>query len=182
MITQLETSSKRLYELHEGMQLGSPVYIDRNYTITGFPGVLAGASILLTANDDKFSRVDNVVSFTLEQPSTVYVAHDKRIGKRPGWLFDWSDTGTLLNVSNHTDPFWLFSKSFPAGPVVLGGNEQTKDGSMYIVAIQPDVAVPDFEKPMVIVENSPGKLVLEHEYDPSHPTIIRHTIEMVRKA
>ena len=91
---------------------------------------MIGAAYIKTANNDKYAADASFISFNVDTGVTVYVAHDNRI-RLPGWMSDFSDTGDDLN----TDVvFSIFSKNFPPGTIVLGGNES--GGSMYTVIVK----------------------------------------------
>ena len=132
-ITNLTVESGEPYEVIENVQNGEVVYIDRNYTFTNVPGTITGGTYIKTANTDKNSTGDTFLSFTVDQPVTVYVGHDDRISPKPSWLNSFTNTGMILETSDTT--LELFSQSFPAGTVTLGGNNTGKGKSMYSVVI-----------------------------------------------
>ena len=127
----------------DGAQTGQPIYIDRNYTWGTLPPGLVGATVILTANDDKATTGTDHLSFDLARPATVYVAYDTRRARRPDWLNSFADTG--LQVTIPGAPHILLSQDFPAGRVTLGGNLQNVadappgQGSMYSVLVVPDI-------------------------------------------
>jgi hypothetical protein len=114
------------------LELGAKVYVDRNFTYQAVPAAYSGFKYLQTANDDKAVSNDAFLSFDVSQPSTVYVGYDELIGSLPTWLQGWTDTGVQF-VNNDTS-LHVYSRSFDAGTVTLGGNEENA-GSMYVVAI-----------------------------------------------
>ena len=104
------------------LQEGVTQYIDRSYTITSVPEPLAGASFIQTANDDKNSPSNPLLTFTLSQAATLYVAYDPRTTTLPAWLSDWKKEDVALGTTDPgTSTFDLYSKSFAAGSVTLGG-------------------------------------------------------------
>ncbi len=123
-----------------GLSVGSTVYIDRAYTFTSVPSSVQGAPYIQTANNDKTATSAAFLGFTVDQPVTVYVAYDKRLSP-PSWLttLGFTDSGQNLVTSDTT--FDLFARSFPAGPITLGGNAST-GGSMYAVIVQPQSPPP----------------------------------------
>ena len=123
----------RPYPIGVNLQVGRTVYVDRGYTYTTVPSLVQGASYIQTANNDKASSGEGFLTFTLDQPSIVYVAYDIRINPKPQWLSAFADTGESLVTSDTT--LQLFCQSFPAGPVSLGGNESSGK-SMYAVIIK----------------------------------------------
>ena len=135
-ITNLSVDSGKNYEVNiDSLQNGERVYIDRSYTFTNIPGAITGATYIKTANNDKGSTVNTFLSFTVDEPVTVYVGHDNRITPKPSWLNSFTDTGMDLVTSDTT--LELYSKSFPAGTVVLGGNDGSGKSMYSVVVISP---------------------------------------------
>ena len=135
-ITNLSVASGKPYEIvYEGLSEGAPVYIDRQYTITGYPASLEGAVYIQTANDDKRRTESDFLSFEVNQDVTVYVAHDLRIANKPAWLDEFAQTGDDLLTSDAV--FTIFAKDFPVGVVTLGGNAGSGNSSMYVVIVVP---------------------------------------------
>ena len=120
-----------------GLQVGSTVYIDRSYLFTTVPSSVQGEAYIQTANNDKAGTGFPFLSFMVDQPVTVYVAHDGRLSL-PSWLTSpWVDTGQDLVTSD--TPLDLFVRAFPAGLIELGGNESGGGGgSMYSVIVKPE--------------------------------------------
>ncbi|MEO8325336.1 MAG: PKD domain-containing protein, partial [Nitrospirota bacterium] len=134
-ITNLTVASGQSYVVPaSGLQAGGTVYIDRAYTFTTVPSSVQGAAYIRTANNDKAATNATFLSFTVNQPVSVSVAHDVRLTQKPSWLSTFTDTGANLVTSDTT--LRLFVRSFPAGTITLGGNAGSV-GSMYAVIIQP---------------------------------------------
>lgn len=132
-ITNLSAQSGKTYEVQiDNLQTGERVYTDRSYTFTNIPAPLAGSTYIKTANSDKNSSGNSFLSFTVNQPVTVYVGHDNRVNPKPSWLNSFTATGTSLVTSD--TPLNLYSKSFPAGIIALGGNQGAQK-SMYSVIV-----------------------------------------------
>jgi hypothetical protein len=115
-------------------------YIDRDFTYSQVPPSLVGATYIRTANDDKFSQGDSFLSFDVNQPVTVMVAHDDRYTTKPAWLSGFVDSGLGLQINV---PFSLYSRGFGPGTVVLGGNVDPSDSgdyTMYTVVVLPATA------------------------------------------
>ncbi len=135
-ITNLTVASGQPYVMPaSGLQAGGTVYIDRAYTFTTVPSSVQGAAYIRTANNDKAATNAAFLSFTVNQPVSVSVAHDVRLTPKPSWLSTFTDTGANLVTSDTT--LRLFTRSFPAGTITLGGNASGGTGSMYSVIIQP---------------------------------------------
>lgn len=132
-ITGLNAQSGKTYEVQiDNLQTGERVYTDRSYTMNNVPGALVGATYIKTANNDKGSSGNSFLSFSVNQPVTVYVGHDNRVNPKPSWLNSFTATGTSLVTTDTT--LNLYSKSFPAGTITLGGN-QGAGKSMYSVIV-----------------------------------------------
>ncbi len=133
-ITQLNTNNNTTYEVvYHRLAEGEKVFIDRTYTYADVPGDFLGASYIRTANNDKTSTGDVFFSFHISQDASVFVAHDDRISPKPLWLREFSDTAENITIANKTHS--LFQKDFPAGVVILGGNDGPK-ASMYTVILK----------------------------------------------
>ncbi|WP_347160003.1 T9SS type A sorting domain-containing protein, partial [Pontibacter chitinilyticus] len=105
------------------LAVGRKLYTDRTYQVTSVPGVLQGAWLIQPPNADKWSTSTAVLSFTLSQPAIVYVAYDPRATALPGWLSGWTKLADRVGVDDSKiSSMVLYSKSFPAGKVTLGGN------------------------------------------------------------
>jgi len=122
----------RLYE-------GSRLYVDRSYTITSIPDSLEGAKGIRTKNDDKNATATSFLSFDVDQAVDVYVLYDARAGSLPSWMSGFTDTGlTVTTTVGGASPMKVYSKTFAAGTVVLGGNHAGGDTgalSNYVVLV-----------------------------------------------
>jgi len=106
-----------------GLAVGKLMYTDRTYKITTVPYSLAGASLIQTANNDKWNTSSSMLSFNLSQPATVYVAYDPRAAALPSWLNGWQKSTERIGVNDSKiSNMNLYSKYFAAGKVTLGGN------------------------------------------------------------
>ena len=144
-ISNLTVASGKSYVVTtSGLQAGGTVYIDRNYTFTTIPSLVQGATFIRTANDDKATTNTTFLTFSVNQPVSVYVAHGDRITSKPAWLNTFTDTGANLVTSDTT--LSLFVRTFPAGTITLGGNVSSGTAgnslSMYSVLVKPDGAPP----------------------------------------
>ena len=124
VVINVDPGSGRYYPvIQQGLAPGIQQYVDRPFRITQVPKSLIGATLIKTANNDKGSRGDAFLRFEVTQPAMVYVAHDNRSFKKPGWLADFEPTGENLWCDDiSTWGFALYRRAYPAGPVVLGGN------------------------------------------------------------
>jgi len=136
-VSNLKAESGRAYATAT-LQPGQPSYTDRQFKFTAVPDALRGALMIRTANDDDDSQGARFLTFDLAMESTVIIAHDTRLKERPGWLMEFQDTDQKITTEDTS--FHLWSKNFPAGPVVLGGNSNGKQQggfANYLVIVQP---------------------------------------------
>ena len=114
------------------------VFIDRPYYFSD-TARYDGYCTLQTAMNDKRKEGAGFLRFTISRSTTIYVGYDIR-RPIPAWLSDWIDTGDDITMADDNARYWpylklrLFKKSFPKGPVELGGNGGA--GSMYIVLLE----------------------------------------------
>lgn len=124
LVSQLQVSSGKALVVQATGQ-GTAVYGDRDFKYLSLPAVVAAGSNIATANDDKFIPEETpYIRFRLARPATVYVAYDSRYPQQPVWLRAFQPTGAkvMYGVGNSDLSLSLYSKSFPAGEVQLGGN------------------------------------------------------------
>ncbi len=117
------------------LAVGDIYYIDRDYTLSSIPTAMKDFLWIQTANDDKLSREENFLSFTLTQRSRIYVATDSRMASLPKWLLEWDGAEGQI-VDSRGTRFDIVSKTFEAGEAVLGGNCGTMDDAMYLVLVE----------------------------------------------
>ena len=132
-VSNLEAASGKPYVVgEEGLKVGSVYYIDRAYTILSMSEELEGATFIRTALEDGGNRSEEFITFTVEVPVVVWVCTDRRGeeekgGTPPGWLSEdegWEERPEITLQASDGDLgfFFVRSKEFPAGEVVLGGN------------------------------------------------------------
>ncbi|MBL4677820.1 MAG: T9SS type A sorting domain-containing protein [Mucilaginibacter sp.] len=123
LVTNVSATSGRSYQT-ASMATGLVYYTDRTYKITSVPAVLANATIIRTANDDKASTVSQLIKANLTQNATVYIAYDTRGTQRPAWLATgWTKLSETLPIDDpKLKSFALYSKAYQAGNVSFGGN------------------------------------------------------------
>jgi hypothetical protein len=104
------------------VQLGDLYYIDRTYTITAMPDELAGSLAIKTPNGSKYNAEAALLTFTVAQDATLYVAYDARATRYPDWLTaSFTTTGQLLQTTDTALMLW--KRQVAAGTVVLPGNQ-----------------------------------------------------------
>jgi hypothetical protein len=134
-----DTANAADWSVQSNLAVGNTLYGDRTFKVASVPSALAGADWIRTANDSNTSTANPLVTFTLGQAATVYVAVDTRVGKRSWMDSTWSDTGTQLTDTegSSTRKFEVYAKSFAAGTVSIGPDADTADsGSMYTIAVK----------------------------------------------
>ena len=146
--SNITVTSGQTYEIvHNGLQDGALVYVDRTYTYSGVPISVKGATYIKTANDDKLSGDSSFITFDVSQDVSVYVAHDDRIIVKPSWMTSFTDTGDDLVIASQAHSIW--KKNFTAGTITLGGNAGGSNSSMYSIKIveQGTGSTPDITPP-----------------------------------
>src|SRR5688572_2040205 len=137
LITNVTTTTGRTYTVGQ-LVAGTTIYTDRTYQVTTVPAVLNNAPFIRTANNDKASTATSMLSFDLTQSATMYVAYDPRATALPAWLSTWQKQASQIGINDSQISFMaLYSKTFPAGRVTLGGNLASPAAgaqNMYFVA------------------------------------------------
>ena len=120
--------------------LGAMAYIDASYALGALTPNLQNLPMIQTAEGDAGTSSTNNVTFTLDQPGTVYVALDKAVVNHPAFLSGWTLTTESVGINNSTSSsFNVYSQQFPAGSVTLGGNislPASGSPNMYLVFIK----------------------------------------------
>jgi fibronectin type 3 domain-containing protein len=133
VITSLNVTSGKTY-VWDTLATGKSLYIDRSYTVASAPQELLGKQFLKTANDDKAGTGSSFLTFDVNLGVEVLVGVAG--GSPLSWMNGWENTGQSVSGS-HGITYTLFKKGFPAGTVVLGGN-QGSGGNMYTVIVSQD--------------------------------------------
>lgn len=122
------------------MNSSGKVYSNRKYTWKQLPDEIVGHTFIQPRNNDADvgSSEQEFLSFSLRETALVYVAHDRRIDIKPGWLKSFQRTNISVGTSDTS--YDLFVKEYPPGEVQLGGN--TIDGSpaarsQYVCIVKP---------------------------------------------
>ena len=131
-LTVFDSANAANWSVQQNLQVGNTAFGDRTYTWTTVPSALAGDTWVRTAAASKTATENPLVSFTVNQPSTVYVGVDTRLGRRSWMGSNWADTGTHLQDNDADNAtFEVFAASYPAGTVSLGPN--VGSGSTYLM-------------------------------------------------
>lgn len=119
----------------DSLKVGDKYYVDRNYKLTAIPKDLQNLFWILTENDDKDVSDQYWLSFYVNQAVTLFIAFDASITPLPMWLQEWDSTGQQIKTTDDV-PLNVYTKNFPAGTIVLGGNYGNNSGSMYVVLLK----------------------------------------------
>ena len=124
MLDNLTPSLVAPYLKQNLIESGDKYYVDEAFTITGsIPPELSGGRWIMTANSDKSNSTTNYTSFTVDRPVTVYIAYDAGAIQPPNWMGGYSNTGLTLQTTDPLSPILdIYSASYPAGSITLGGN------------------------------------------------------------
>lgn len=139
------------YEL-DNFDINSEIFVDRSYYIQSQPAGFDEFRAIRTANNDKNSSASALITFSITSPATIYVAYDSRASSLPDWMDgSYTSTGSIVDTSDVN--FNLYSKEYPAGEVILGGNKnggETGAGSNYFVYIEEHADIPLAVTPSLI--------------------------------
>jgi lysophospholipase L1-like esterase len=142
ILNNLAPSTTSPYLKQNLIEIGDVYYVDRSYTLNGIPAELADGVWVITANDDSGSTSASYITFNLDRAATVYIAYDAGASATPNWMSAYTDTGLILGTADPFSPaLKLYSHSYAAGPVTLGGNMATGASganSTYIAIVVPD--------------------------------------------
>jgi len=134
------------YSLEPGPAVGTTYYLDRSYTLGSLPSGFDSYTLIQTRNGDKAVSDASHLVFSISNAATVYVAYDRRASSQPSWLSSFSSTGDQISSNGDSSMgyFNVYSKSYSAGTVTLGGNRAggccSDAGSNYIVFVDENTA------------------------------------------
>ncbi|MFQ3671867.1 MAG: hypothetical protein SNJ84_10465, partial [Verrucomicrobiia bacterium] len=119
-ISNIQLSTGSIAQFDNSFAVGDSVFTDRSFTWASV-GTLGGNPHILLPNNEKNNTSSNYLSFTVNQPVTVYVAYDVRATSLPAWLSNFTNTGQTLTVNGDVNRV-VYSRSYSAGTITLGGN------------------------------------------------------------
>ncbi|QNF34136.1 hypothetical protein HUW51_15920 [Adhaeribacter swui] len=123
------------------LAVGTIFYTDRDYKITSVPSSLSNQVFIKTPNDDKYVKTSPAVTFSVSQSVTVYVAYDPLATQLPTWLSSWQKLTDRIGINDPRISYLtVYSKTFAAGTVSLGGNLASPavgSKNTYIVVVKP---------------------------------------------
>ena len=158
-ITNIKAASGPEYvEGKGGLEVGTKYYIDRDYVITEMPEEMEGIQWIMTGNGDKKSMGKDFLTFKVDIPSIIWIAHDSRGeedkgGTPPDWLVedyemqkDGKDPLTLTVTDGNMATFnlWKIKESVKGKVAVPGNGEKPAagHGSNYVVLVEFDDKAP----------------------------------------
>lgn len=140
LVSNIKATTGNSYTLGQ-LTTGTAFYTDRNYQITSVPASLNKAVFIKTSNDDKYVTATSVLSFSLSQSATVYIAYDPLATRLPSWLNTWEKLTDKIGINDpRISHLLLYRKTFSAGTVRLGGNLASPavgSKNTYVVVIKP---------------------------------------------
>ncbi len=122
-----DTDNRPNWKIGKNVEVGSPIFGDRDFTYTNLPDELIGSESILTACDSKNTSGD-LGYFSAAKDMTVYVLLDTRVEENnsvPSWLDGWTKTSMTAQSSNDVT-FNVYEKDVKSGDSVkLGTNGMT---------------------------------------------------------
>jgi hypothetical protein len=124
------------------VQVGDMYYTDHTYTITAMPDEIAGSLAIKTPHSSKNSAEATLLTFTVTQDATLYIAYDARATRYPDWLTaSFTATGQVLQTTDTTLMLW--KREVAAGAVSLPGNQYGNPvgaHSNYVILVASDAS------------------------------------------
>lgn len=103
--------------------VGDTYYVDDTVTVDTIPMQFRGATWVRTADGDVNRTAPDWLTFTVDHDVVVYVGYDRR-STPPTWLSDnFVPVGDGPTALTGSTPLTMWARDFPAGTVVLGGNQ-----------------------------------------------------------
>lgn len=115
------------------------VYSDREYVFTQIPDCLRESFYIKTANSDKFTRGNDLLTINISKPMIVYIGYDSRFTTKPEWLHHGFEPvhnmELVMGEPRHKNmaqvTYNLYRKRFEPGNIVLGGNLAHRERNNY---------------------------------------------------
>jgi hypothetical protein len=125
------------------VRIGAKCYVDQDTVIRKMPVEISQLPGMMTAYLDRENDAEDFLRFRLKHEAKIYVAYPSSALQVPNWLAPFI---RLEGMTVEIDSEWwgvrelqLYSRSFPAGEVVLGGNAAGAAGrldAMYLVVVE----------------------------------------------
>lgn len=142
VLNNLIPSTSSPYLKQNLLESGDAYYVDRAFTLTSIPPALSSGRWIMTANNDTGNSSSNYISFSVNRPVTVHIAYDRGASTLPDWMSTYTNTGLSLGTTDPLSPTLnLYSRSYGAGSIALGGNMASGASganSHYIPIVVPD--------------------------------------------
>ena len=123
VLDNLSPSTTSPYLKQNLLEVGNTYYVDSTYTLTTIPPALANGRWIMTDDASRNNTSSSYITFDIDRAATVYIAYDSGATTLPNWMGGFSDTGMTLSTSDPYSPtLRLYSRTYSAGHVVLGGN------------------------------------------------------------
>ncbi|MBD1557800.1 PKD domain-containing protein [Vibrio sp. S9_S30] len=139
----LSVNSNLNYKWVTSTATNTRLYTDRKYVWRQLPEFLTGVPYLQTANADKSNTSNNLLNFSVEEDSWVWVAFDARTTNVPSWLLDsaWEKyPSTQIDIDN-TFFFDLYRmKANARDRVTLGGAASNTNYGVFLTRRELSVA------------------------------------------
>ena len=136
-------------------KVGARPYVDREFNLGELGAALTGHTLVQTSNDDDFVEAADHLTLQLSAKSAVFVCVDVRAARPASWLPGWAEQQETVRTAGTAVSFRVYRRTFPAGKVVLGGNERKLTGGdtcNYFVIVaalaapSPPADAPDFAR------------------------------------
>jgi hypothetical protein len=147
MINNLSPSFCEIAQL----DVGDEYLVDRTYVIESLPAELIGLTWIKTDASYTQNTDPDFMHFDVNQDVTVYIAFDNRATGLPSFMSGYTDTGLVIGVSDANMDYNVYSMSYAAGTITLGGNGGVGAGAHYVVLVEgncsapPPICASDFE-------------------------------------
>ena len=123
VLDNLTPSTVSPYIKQNLLETGDTYYVDNTYTLGAIPPALANGRWIMTDSNGLNNTSTSYITFDMDRAATVYIAYDAGATALPNWMNGFLDTGITLPTSDPFSPILhLYSHTYPAGHVVLGGN------------------------------------------------------------
>ena len=126
------------WSVRSNLQVGEPVYGDREYLLTALPAGMEGMDWIRAANSIKNYAGDPWLSFTITEDAYVYVMYTDEIVEPSAWLAEQGWYNTYLTVTSEANTYLVYRKKIEGGTeLTLGNNGVDMDKSAYWIAAAP---------------------------------------------
>ncbi len=126
VLNNLSRSTGSPYIKQNLLEVGDLYYRDKASTLASIPPVLNNGRWIMSVNAEAGNTSSNYISFDADRSVTVYIAYDAGATSLPSWMSSFSPTGLTVETTDLLSPILkLYSRSYGAGTITLGGNMAT---------------------------------------------------------